>query len=224
MQLRARFWCGGQAVASSSRRRTSGRTSSALAWAHGLGRSPAPSSSVCVMFVIRSPDAGLHARHGHGELCPAWPRPGRGPSARTPPFAALHQLDHPRQPHQRPDRPSARARARDPAVASHAGAGGASPPEPEPPSLPEARGAGRRRLRAGRLHQPASRPRACSHKRPGGFASAACSSPTKRSSSPSRMRSSPGCAIWGTSPDATSWWTSATHAAIALGWPPSPTS
>jgi hypothetical protein len=45
-------------------------------------------------------------------------------------------------------------------AASHAGAGRACVPEPEPPALPEARGARRRRLRAGRLHQPEGRPRA----------------------------------------------------------------
>ena len=68
-QNRARYWCAVRAVASSSKRRTSGRTSSALAWVPGLGRSPARSNGVFGICVIRLPDATLHARHGHGQFC-----------------------------------------------------------------------------------------------------------------------------------------------------------
>ena len=74
---------------SSSRRRMSGRTSSALAWGPGPGRSPVRSSGSFGICVTRLPDAAVHARHGHREFCAAWPRTGSGTSARTPAFAAL---------------------------------------------------------------------------------------------------------------------------------------
>src|SRR2546427_6333718 len=96
-QNRARYWCAVKGVASSSKRRMSGRTSSALAWVPGLGRSPARSNDASGICVIRLPDATLHARHGHGQFCPPWPTPGRGALARTPPLGSLHQLDHPRR-------------------------------------------------------------------------------------------------------------------------------
>src|SRR2546428_10660848 len=97
-QNRARYWCAVKGVASSSKRRTSGRTTSALAWVPGLGRSPARSNGAFGICVIRLPDATLHARHGHGQFCPPWPRTGRGALARTPPLGTLHQLNHPRRP------------------------------------------------------------------------------------------------------------------------------
>ena len=95
-RLRAKSWCAERAVASSSRPRTSGRTSSALAWAPGVGRSPDRSNNAFGICVIRSPDAAVHAGHGHGEFCSPWPRTGRNTPARTPPLGALYQLDHSR--------------------------------------------------------------------------------------------------------------------------------
>ena len=93
--LRAKFWCVGKAGASSSRRRMSGRRSSALAWAPGLGRSPVRSSSASVICATHSPDAAVHARHRYGQLCPSRSGTGRGTSPRTPPLGTLHQFDHP---------------------------------------------------------------------------------------------------------------------------------
>lgn len=74
----------------------SGRTSFALAWAPGLARSPAPSSNIFGICEARLTDAGIHARHGYGELCSPWPRTGRGTFARLSAVAALHQHHHSR--------------------------------------------------------------------------------------------------------------------------------
>ncbi len=54
--LSERCWCVERAVASSSKRRTSGQISSALAWVPGPGRSPARSSNSFGICVTRLPD------------------------------------------------------------------------------------------------------------------------------------------------------------------------
>jgi hypothetical protein len=74
-RLSVKFWCIGKAGASSLRPRMNGRTSSVLAWAPGQERFPARSSKRFGICVTRLPNAAIHARHRHGELCP--PRPGR---------------------------------------------------------------------------------------------------------------------------------------------------
>lgn len=47
---------------------------SALALVPGPARSPARCRNEWGTFVIHLSDARVHARHGHGELCPAWSR------------------------------------------------------------------------------------------------------------------------------------------------------